>query len=139
MLNLTVIGNLTADPEQRMTQSGKTVVSFTVAESNPRDKEHPAFVRVTAWEKLGEICCKYLSKGKKVFVSGRPAAHGYKNRNGDAAASLELTAQDIEFLSSAAQAQQEAHQQAPQQTAAPKPQQVDMMPGFTYSDEDLPF
>lgn len=133
MLNLTIIGNLTADPEQRMTQSGKTVVSFTVAESNPRDKEHPAFVRVTAWEKLGEICCKYLSKGKKVFISGKPSAHGYKNRNGDAAASLEVTAQDIEFLSSAAQ------QEAPQPRQEPKQEQTDTLTGFTYSEEDLPF
>lgn len=132
MLNLSIIGNLTADPEQRMTQSGKTVVSFTVAESNPRDKEHPSFVRVTAWEKLGEICCKYLSKGKKVFISGKPSAHGYKTRNGDIAASLELTAQDVEFLSSAA-AQQEAQQ--PQE-------QKDAQTGFTQipgADDDLPF
>lgn len=131
MLDMTIIGNLTADPQQRTTQSGKTVVSFTVAESNPRDKEHPAFVRVTAWDKLGEICCKYLAKGKKVYVSGRPSAHGYTAKSGEAAASLDLTAQDIEFLSPAV----EEKQKAPKQAA----QQVDPATGFHYSDDDLPF
>lgn len=107
MINLSIIGNLTADPETRTTQTGKTVVTFTVAESNPRDKEHTTFVRVTAWEKLGEVCSKYLSKGKKVFISGRPSAHGYTSKSGNIAASLELTAQDVEFLSSASNPPQE--------------------------------
>lgn len=133
MINLSIIGNLTADPETRTSQTGKTVVTFTVAEGNPRDKEHPTFVRVTAWDKLGEVCATYLAKGKKVYVSGRPSAHGYSNKQGNISASLEVTAQNVEFLSASTQS-------APQTQTAPAPQEKrDPLTGFTFSDEDLPF
>lgn len=66
-----LIGNLTKDPESRYTQSGKLVVSATLAVNEKwGEKETVTFVTLTFWEKLGEIVEKYLRKGSAVFVEG---------------------------------------------------------------------
>ena len=71
-----IIGNLTRDPELRTTQNGKTVCSFSVAVNRRgrRDAQgnqpEADFFRVTAWRALGENCAKFLSKGRKVAVTG---------------------------------------------------------------------
>lgn len=98
MNQLTIIGNLTADPEQRSTQTGKQVTSFTVA-VNKRGGDGSDFFRVTAWEKLGELCNKYLSKGRKVCVIGAVGVSAYNDKDGKAHGSLEVTAHEVEFLS----------------------------------------
>ena len=97
-----IIGNLTADPELRTTTSGKNVCSFTVA-VNRRNREEADFFRVTAWDNLGENCNKFLVKGRKVAVVGSVSVRAYQTKNGDPAASLELTAQEVEFLSTPAE------------------------------------
>ena len=102
MNRLTIIGNLTNDPELRTTQAGDSVCTFTVAVNRPKKngQDNGAdFFRVTAWRALGEICKKYLLKGKKVAVVGPVSLNTYTKNNGDAGASLEVTATDVEFLS----------------------------------------
>lgn len=101
MNKLIIIGNLTRDPELRTTQSGISVCSFTVAVNRRTKKdEHPQadYVRVSVWRELGEICAKYLTKGKKVCVTGAVSAHGYSDNRGEIRASLELNAEEVEFL-----------------------------------------
>lgn len=100
MNQLTIIGNLTRDPEIRDTNSGKSVATFTVAVNRRSSGDHPEadFFRVSAWDQLGELCYKYLAKGRKVAVVGRVGAHGYKDNRGDVRASLEVTASSVEFL-----------------------------------------
>ena len=71
-----LIGNLTRDPELKYTSKGTAVCTFTVAtnrewQTDGEKQEQAEFTRCVAWQKLGEICEKYLSKGKKVFVEGR--------------------------------------------------------------------
>lgn len=105
MNKMTAIGNLTADPTSRTTQDGKTVCAFTVAvnrRKKSKDGEKEAdFFRVSAFSGLGENCQKYLTKGKKVCVIGQVSVHPYLNKEGNPAASLELYAEDVEFLSPA--------------------------------------
>ena len=102
MNKLTIIGNLTRDPEVRTTQSGVNVCSFTVA-VNKRNKQNNAeeadFFRVTAWRQLADICGKFLQKGKKVCVIGAVSVSTYTGNDGNTRASLEVTADDVEFLS----------------------------------------
>lgn len=103
MNKLTIIGNLTGDPETRTTSTGKDVCTFTVA-VNRRKKSDGAdpgadFFRVSAWNELGKICQQYLSKGKKVAVIGPVSVHAFTRQDGKAGASLEVTAQDMEILS----------------------------------------
>ena len=107
MNRLTIIGNLTRDPEQRTTPSGATVCSFTVAVNRRgrRDAQNNSqpeadFFRVSAWNQLGENCARYLAKGRKVAVVGPVSIHTYQGNDGQTRASLEVTADDVEFLSS---------------------------------------
>lgn len=97
MNKLTIIGNLTADPELRTTQDGINVCNFTVA-VNRKQREGADFFRVTAWRQLGENCGKFLSKGRKVCVVGPVSVHIYQANDGTTKASLEVTAEDVEFL-----------------------------------------
>ena len=100
---LTIIGNLVRDPETRTTQSGNSVCSFTVAvnrrKTNPDGSHDADFFRVSAWNQLGENCQKYLGKGRKVCVVGTVSAHAYTTQDGKAGASLEVMANNVEFLS----------------------------------------
>ena len=108
MNKCTIIGNLTRDPETRITQSGVSVTSLTVAVNGRAKQGEQAqtdYFRVTAWRQLGENCQKYLSKGRKVFVSGPLEARTYQANDGTTRVSLEVTAEDVEFLTSRAEAE----------------------------------
>ena len=96
MQKLFFIGNLTRDPEKRITPSGITVCSFTVAVNRRREAEAD-FFRVTAWRDLAESCAKYLSKGVKVGVVGQVSVSIYKTKDGETHASMDVDAQDVEF------------------------------------------
>ncbi len=99
-----LIGNLTRDPELRTTQSGVSVCSFTIAVNRRRSNNAEAgqpeadFFRITAWRQLGEICAKYLAKGRKVSVVGSVSVNTYTGNDGQTRASLEVQADDVEFL-----------------------------------------
>lgn len=105
MNKVMIIGNLSSDPVTRETSSG-SVTSFSVA-VNRRGKDQKAdFFRVSAWRQLGEICQKYLKKGKKVAVVGSVGATAYLS-NGQPKASLEISADEVEFLSQKQEAQED--------------------------------
>ena len=75
------------------------MVSFTVAVNRKGGQGSEAdFFRVSAWEKLGEVCKRYLAKGRKVCVIGPVSVSAYNAQDGKARANLEITAQDVEFL-----------------------------------------
>lgn len=102
MNKLTIIGNLTKSPEQRTTQSGIAVTTFTVAVNRRRTQEGQPdadFFRVTAWRDLAETCGRYLDKGRKVCVIGPVSISTYTGNDGQTRASMEVTAEDVEFLS----------------------------------------
>lgn len=65
--------------------------------------DHPEadYFRVTAWERLADNCAQYLGKGKKVCVIGSVSARVYTGNDGENRVSLEVTAQEVEFLSPA--------------------------------------
>ena len=98
-----IVGNLTRDPELRSTRDGISVCSFTVA-VNRRQRNAEAgqpeadFFRVSAWRGLGENCSKYLAKGRKVAVTGSVSVSTYTGNDGTFRANLEVTADDVEFL-----------------------------------------
>ena len=134
MNKLTIIGNLTADPELRTTQSGVNVCSFTVAVNRRRTQQNQNpeadFFRVSAWRELGVNCSKFLQKGRKVCVIGPVSVRTYQRNDGGAGASMEVQAQDVEFLSPKAS---EIMDQIEQGNAQPG--------GFTPVEpgDDLPF
>ena len=95
---ITVIGNLTADPELRFTPNGAAVANFTVA-STPRtfDKQRnewvdgeALFLRCAAWKQLGENVAESLTKGLQVIVQGRLKSRSYETKEGEKRTSMEL-------------------------------------------------
>ena len=126
MNKLVAIGNLTRDPELRSTPNGIPVCTFTIAVNGRKSDEASTFFRVTAWRQLGENCNRYLTKGKKVFVSGPVSVSTYTAKDGTTRASMEITAEDVEFLSPAGTGAENAT--------------VDERAGFVkVEDEILPF
>ena len=139
MNKLTIIGNLTRDPELRTTSTGLNVCSFTVAVNRRRsansNQPEADFFRVSAWRQLGENCQRYLAKGRKVAVVGSVSVSTYTGNDGTTRASLEVMADDVEFLSS----RNEDAGYAPAAPAQSIPA-VPAMNGFEeVDDEDLPF
>ena len=133
MNSLHIIGRLTKNPELRTTSTGLSVCSFTVAVNRKKTKDgqqETDYFNVTAWRERGETCAKYLSKGKKVSVVGPVSVRTWES-NGKHGASLEVTAEEVEFLSPRGETQ----------PAQPEPQ-VDQQTGFQQVDMDdseLPF
>ena len=131
MNSLHIIGNLVKDPELRTTATGLSVCSFTVAVNRRKangNKPEVDYFNVTAWRERGEVCAKYLSKGKKVSVVGPVSVRAWES-NGKHGASLEVTADEVEVLSPRSEGQ----------PAQPEPQ-VDQQTGFQQVETDeLPF
>lgn len=141
-----IIGNLTKDPEMRTTQNGIAICSFNVAVNRRNggngENTEADFFRVTAWRQLGQICHQYLAKGKKVSVVGSVSASAYIGNDGTARANMEITADDVEFLSPKADPNEAAYirqeREAIQNEAAPAPAKKNS--GFMEVDDDeLPF
>ena len=115
MNKIILIGNLTRDPEMRTTPNGYNVCDFTIAVNKRRygqqqqqqagQQSDADFFRISVWGKNGENCARYLSKGRKVFVSGALSARTYQANDGTTRVSLEVNADDVEFLSSRADAE----------------------------------
>lgn len=100
---VTVVGNLTADPELRFTPSGAPVTNFAVA-STPRyfDKhtnEHKdsetLFMRCTAWRETAENICESLTKGTRVVAQGKLQARTFEDKEGNNRTAWELHVDDI--------------------------------------------
>ena len=145
MNKLTIIGNLTRDPELRTTSAGINVCDFTVAVNRRARRDAQSgqpeadFFRVSAWRALGENCAKFLQKGRKVAVVGAVSLHMYTGSDGQTRASLEVNADDVEFLSSRSDAEAAAGGYTAPAAEAPaaEPQAA---PGFTAVETDeLPF
>ena len=100
---LTLVGNLTADPELRFTGNGAAVANFTVA-STPRTFDRttnewldgePLFIRCSAWKSLAENAAESLRKGMRVIVSGRLGARSYETREGEKRTVHELDVDEV--------------------------------------------
>jgi len=102
--NTVVVGHLGNDPEMRYTASGIPVTSFNLATSRKwtnqsgEPQEKTTWFRVTVWRKQAETVAEYLKKGRLVLVEGEVEARAYTDRDGNARASLELTANNVRFL-----------------------------------------
>ena len=103
MNKITLIGNLTKEPDVRSTPSGITVCQFTIAVNrrfpNSDGDRQTDFFRIYAWRQLGEVCGRCLSKGKKVAVLGELQARTYEAKDGTTHLSLDVQADEVEFLS----------------------------------------
>jgi len=100
---ITVVGNLTADPELRYTQNGLPVANFTIA-STPRNFDRqanewkdgdPLFLRASVWREFAEHVAGSLTKGSRVIATGRLRQRSYQDREGQNRTSIELEVDEI--------------------------------------------
>lgn len=131
MNKLIIIGSLGNDPTLRTVSGDIPVCSFSIAVNGKKgDEKTTTWFRVTAWRQLGELCSKYLSKGRKVAVVGSVQVSTYTANDGTTRASLEVNADEVEFLSPANQGDYQDNSQAPR----------DEQSNFIrVDDEELPF
>ena len=99
-----LIGNLTRDPELRYIPSGTAVATFTVASNRVytsaagEKKEEACFVRVVSWARQAELVAEYLTKGSPIFVEGRLQSRAWETPDGQKRSTIEVVAQNIQFL-----------------------------------------
>ncbi|WP_136051183.1 single-stranded DNA-binding protein [Microbacterium sp. K36] len=98
---ITVVGNLTADPELRYTQNGLPVANFTIA-STPRTMKDgewkdgaPLFLRASVWREFAEHVAGSLTKGVRVIAQGRLRQRSYQDREGTQRTAIELEVDEI--------------------------------------------
>ncbi len=103
-LNKTMlIGRLGADPEVKDIGGGKMVARLSVATSEAwgqgdNRQERTEWHRIVVWGKLAELCGKYLTKGRQVFVEGRIQTRKWENKDGQTQYTTEIVAQTVQFL-----------------------------------------
>ncbi len=101
---VTLIGNLTRDPELKYTPQGSAVCTFGMAtnrewtDSSGQKQEGAEFHRIVAWGKLGEICSQLLQKGRKVFVEGRLQTRQWKTQDGSDKQITEIVIEEMMAL-----------------------------------------
>lgn len=100
---ITVVGNLTADPELRYTQSGLAVANFTIA-STPRSFDRASnewkdgealFLRASVWREFAEHVASSLTKGSRVIAQGRLKQRSYETKEGEKRTTIELEVDEI--------------------------------------------
>ena len=98
MLNhITIMGRMVRDPEQRRTQSGKAVTSFTLAVDRDFAKGEADFIDCVAWNNTAEFVSNYFSKGRMAVVSGRLQMRNWEDKNGSKRTSAEVVAENVYF------------------------------------------
>lgn len=133
-----IIGRATKDIEIRKTQSGKSVVQFSLA-VNRRGKDAGAdFINCVAWEKTADVLAQYCHKGDRIGIVGRISTRSYDDKiTGKKVFVTEIMVEQFEFLS-------EPKKEEPKQEPKPEPTQQrepqrDLLGWTVPGEEDLPF
>jgi len=105
-----IIGRMGADPEVKTVSGGNTVARLSVATSeNWKDREgqkqeRTEWHKIVVWGKLAELCGKYLSKGRQVYVEGRLQTRSWEDQQGQKKYTTEIVANTVQFLGGGASA-----------------------------------
>ena len=136
-----LIGNLTRDPDVRMTNGGISVCTFSIAVQrrfpNQQGERQADFFNIVCWRALAENCGKYLKKGSKVCATGPIQNRSYEANDGTKRYVTEIVAEEVEFLDRPGQNNGEPRSQAPQASAP----SFGSASGFgeAVDDDELPF
>lgn len=135
-----IIGRLGADPEVKTVTGGNNVARLSVATSENwtdregQKQERTEWHRVVVWGKLADLCGKYLSKGRQVYVEGRLQTRSWEDQQGQKKYSTEIVANTVQFLGS----NQGAERQS-QSNDDFGPQNFGPEPAFDNSADEIPF
>lgn len=136
MNRVVVVGRLVKDPELKKTNNGSSVVSFTLAVDNNRQRNAgertASFLPVTAWNATAENVAKFMKKGSLVGVDGRLNQRSYQAKDGHNVNVVEIIAEQVQFLEKRGDVSSTTYEDAP----------VDEEPanqGIDTTDDELPF
>jgi single-strand DNA-binding protein len=96
---ITLVGNLTRDPEIRYVGSGAAVTKFTLAVNRrSKQQEETDYIDCVAWDKLAETCNTYLKKGMSCLVDGRLSIRSYETKEGEKRKATEVVVNTMQML-----------------------------------------
>ena len=131
---ISITGRLCESPELKQTNTGKSVVSTTLAVDRPYAKDVTDFIPVVIWNQSAEYLSKYASKGTKVAVTGKLTTRKYEDKNGNKRTAFEVSADIVEICDSKGEKATEAKNE-PYVPSAYGGAQMEEVP----MDSDLPF
>ncbi len=138
-----IVGRLGADPEVKFTAGNQAVARLSVATSESwtdkasgQKQERTEWHRVVVWGKLGELCGKYLAKGRQVYVEGRLQTRSWEDNQGQKKYTTEVVANNVQFLGAGGGAETSRGEGA--FPASDTPQAFAAEPNFNV-DEEIPF
>jgi single-strand DNA-binding protein len=142
--HVTLVGNLTRDPELRQTPSGTSVCQLGVAvnssykDSSGQWVEKPNFFDVVVWGTQGENCARYLAKGRQVAVDGRLDQRSWDAQDGTKRSKVEIIADTVMFIGGqSGEAREPAFRGGAQN--APGPAAQDDFRDIDFGGDDIPF
>jgi single-strand DNA-binding protein len=141
---VTIVGNLTREPELRYTGSGRGIASFGVAvnrrwqnRQSGEWEEQVSFFNVTAWGDLGENCAASLTKGARVIVNGRLEQRSYETQQGEKRSVVEIVADEVGPSLRWAQATvNKVERSGGEGSGRPVPNQDQGAPSYSSTDEE---
>ena len=150
-----LIGNLTRDPELRVTPKGTAICQFGLAvnrqfkDESGQTRDETTFVDIEAWGKQGELVSKYLTKGSPAMVEGRLKLDQWEDKtSGQKRSKLKIVLDNVQFLgrpggagggAPAAGAEEGGQPASPERHAPPARGDKPAAPASTNVDEDVPF
>ncbi len=146
-----LVGNLGKDPELRYTASGTAVCNFSMAtterfkdrEGQQQDKTE--WHNIVCWRQLAEICGKYLTKGKQIYIEGKLQTRKWEDRDGNSRYSTEIVADQMQMLGRAgddnsASPRRETRQEPSMDQSAPQNAPQNNYNNVQFNpDDDIPF
>jgi len=151
-----LVGNLGKDPELRYTASGTAVANFSLAtterykDRDGNSQEKTEWHNIVVWRQLAEICGKYLTKGKQVYLEGKIQTRSYDDRDGNKRYITEIVVDQMQMLGRAGDdnsgggggyQRREQRQERPASNSRPQqsPQQNQYEEPPFNPDDDIPF
>ncbi|MBM76061.1 MAG: single-stranded DNA-binding protein [Proteobacteria bacterium] len=137
-----IIGNLTRKPELRHTRNGTAVTTLSIATNDRRKIEGvwqdvAEFHDAILFDRPAENCCKFLDKGRQVYVEGRLQTRKYTDKNGNDRRKTEILVDNVQFLGGKDGSRRNTSSSNNAPPKAPKKQSQDS--GFSGPEEDIPF
>ena len=139
MNSINLVGRLTADPELKQTNSGKSVCTFTLAVSRPRVKDTTDFINCNVWNQSAEYLTSYGHKGNLVAVTGVLTSRKYDDKDGNHRTAFEVVCDLVSICES-----KDKGQGGTTNTPTAKPQNYGIVEPSTQfvemsNDDELPF
>ena len=100
MNSITLIGRTTADLERKITNSGKSVCTFSLAVKRPFTRDTTDFINCTVWDKRADTMCQYVHKGQLIGITGYLATRKFTDKNGNNRVAYEVNVNDFDFCES---------------------------------------